>query len=63
MREFKALTADELGRKIGKSRVSIANWENGKGCPTLKDVCAIANALDIDPRRFLVKDQPVAVGQ
>ncbi|MDO8357209.1 MAG: helix-turn-helix transcriptional regulator [Nitrospirota bacterium] len=55
LRSFKRLSPEALGRSIGKSRITIINWEKGRMTPTAKDIVAIANAFDIDPASFFGK--------
>lgn len=60
VRELKQLSYEDLGQLIGKTKVSISKWEKGITYPNLSDVCAIANAIDIDPRVFFSCSQNTA---
>ena len=55
-RELQGLSPEQLGKLLGKSGVSITNWEQGKTFPRITDLTALANAFDIDPRVFLRKE-------
>ncbi|KST84206.1 helix-turn-helix domain-containing protein [Lactococcus lactis] len=48
LRGLHGLTQQELGDRIGQSKQSIYNYENGKKEPTIKTLYKIAGALDID---------------
>jgi len=55
LRSFKRLSHNEMGKAIGRSGVTISNWEKGRVTPTAKDITAIANTFDIDPSSFFLK--------
>ncbi len=46
LRARKRISAEELAKMVGVSRLTIANWENGKNMPTVKDAIKLAQALD-----------------
>lgn len=48
LRRLHGLTQQDLGDKIGQSKQSIYNYENGKKEPTMKTLYKIAEALDIE---------------
>jgi transcriptional regulator with XRE-family HTH domain len=53
MRRERRVSQSELGRRIGRSRATIANLENGNQGVLLQYVYAIAVALDADVIEFL----------
>lgn len=56
-RKLTNLTQQELAEKTGFSRASIVNWETGKYSPTLKQLQAIATALEISLPELLGADK------
>lgn len=46
-RNLKGLTQEELGKKLGVTRQTIASWENNKKVPDIMTGRDIAKALDI----------------
>jgi transcriptional regulator with XRE-family HTH domain len=47
------LTQRTLATHIGRTRVTVANWEAGRGSPTVADLYALAVALKVDPAELL----------
>ena len=45
-RELRGMTQDELSRRVGVDRVTIANWEAGKTEPKLSHALKLAEALE-----------------
>lgn len=41
-----------VGELIGKSRISVINWEKGKGSPNVHDIDKLSNALGISQYFF-----------
>lgn len=48
-REYRGLSQDALGNRLGVSDVTVSRWETGKRRPDLNAQAAIAEALDIEP--------------
>lgn len=44
-RELRGMTQDELSRRVGVDRVTIANWESGKTEPKLSHALKLAEVL------------------
>lgn len=42
------LTQEELASRLGYSKASVSNWENGYSNPTLSDAFRISEILDED---------------
>src|SRR3990167_5435916 len=51
-RERRNLTPPQLAERMGRSRGTINDWENGKSAPSLLDLGALCSALLVDPRLF-----------
>ena len=47
-REVKSISQEKLAKKLGLSRISINNYEQGKQSPSLDTAVKIALYLDID---------------
>lgn len=45
-RELRGMTQDELSRRVGVDRVTIANWESGKTEPKLSQALKLAEVLE-----------------
>lgn len=71
-REYRDLTQEALGGRLGVTHVTVSRWETGKRQPDLNAQAAIAEALNIDVmdlRRHpdqpsadaLLRDQPQEV--
>lgn len=43
------LTQCALAARIGRSTGTVANWEAGRGSPTMADLYALAAAFAVDP--------------
>ena len=56
-RRIKGMTQEELGRRIGLSRTSVTNIEQGRHHVSLHHLFRIANALQIPPE-VLLPPQP-----
>jgi transcriptional regulator with XRE-family HTH domain len=52
LREQHGMTADELARRIYRSRMTISKLENARGRPNLKDIWKILEVLGITGDRF-----------
>ena len=52
-RRLKGMTQAELGRRIGLSRTSVTNIEQGRHHVSLHQFVSIANALDVMPEALL----------
>lgn len=52
------LTQEEVGKEVGKSKNTIANYENGKSMPDMKTGKALAAlyGLSVDDLNFLPED-------
>lgn len=46
LRKEKNMSQEELGKRVGKSKVAICNYENGINFPSLDTLIALAKALD-----------------
>lgn len=53
IREVLGITQETLGKKVGLTRVSINNIENGNQRITLHTIENVANALNTTPRHML----------
>lgn len=61
-RTDKHLTQEQLEQKSGVNQATISALENGKVTqPTFQTVCALAEALDIDPRALKFDDAHAGV--
>lgn len=66
LREWRAskyLTQEELAAKVGVTFYTISNWELGIKQPRVKNLRALAAALDIQPEQIVLvqgKGNPVA---
>ena len=47
-RKAKKITQETLANEIGRTKGSIANYENGVSSPSVDDLMAIMRALDVD---------------
>lgn len=47
-RKNKGLTQEELAKKLGYSKASVSNWENGYSNPSLSDAFRVSEILDVD---------------
>lgn len=52
LREKKFMTMSELARRLGLPVSCISRWESGKAKPKLKNLDALATALEIDPKEL-----------
>jgi transcriptional regulator with XRE-family HTH domain len=52
-REARNMTQDELRSRLGKSKTSISNWETGKTAPTVENLRALCQVLDVAPELLL----------
>lgn len=52
-REKVALTQEQAATKSGLSKSTIANYENGRRSPRLKELQRIAEAYNVDVESFL----------
>ncbi|MFD1179666.1 helix-turn-helix domain-containing protein [Paenibacillus puldeungensis] len=48
IREWRELTKEELGERIGVSGVTVGYWESGRNEPRMGKVQQIANVLNVD---------------
>lgn len=53
LRELQGLTQEELARKVGVSRQSVAAWERGEAIPNLENLILLARALGVPFETFL----------
>lgn len=55
----KRLTQEELARKVGYTKATISNWENGVSVPRMKDAFILAEILeeDVDFLFYTQKEQ------
>lgn len=53
MRETLGITQDDLAKRVGLSRTSLVNFENGKQRCMLHDIDAMAKALGSTPKHLL----------
>lgn len=51
-REQRGLTPPQLAERLGRSRGTVNDWENGKSVPSLLDLGPICRELGVDPRLF-----------
>ena len=56
VRQNKNMTLVELAQKAGIGKTTINNIENGKVSPTLKEMEALAKALDVQIRDLFESD-------
>lgn len=47
-RKKNGLTQEELAKKLGYSKASVSNWENGYSNPSLQDAFKVAQILNED---------------
>ena len=52
-RRLEGMTQAELGRRVGLSRTSVNNIENGRHHASLRQLFAIAEALQVSPEAIL----------
>lgn len=68
-REFRGLTQERLGQRLGVSGVTVHRWEKALALPNTNVLAALAEALDISPTDLyrhpaqpsadaLLRDQP-----
>jgi transcriptional regulator with XRE-family HTH domain len=55
LRELKGLSAVEFARDLGVSRITVANWERGKGTPTAANLARICTVYNAIPASFFVR--------
>jgi transcriptional regulator with XRE-family HTH domain len=60
-RRLRRISQAELGAKIGLSRASIANLENGNQGVLLHHVFACAQSLDVDVKELLPSGAEIAI--
>ncbi|MEM8643018.1 MAG: helix-turn-helix transcriptional regulator [Cyanobacteria bacterium P01_G01_bin.54] len=48
LRESSGLSQEQLAARLGKTRNTIADWENGKKIPRLDHAVDLAKALDVE---------------
>ena len=54
------MSIDEASLLIKKSKGTISNWENGKGCPTFQDIIELCLAYNIELSDLItIKDTSV----
>ncbi|UII27550.1 helix-turn-helix transcriptional regulator [Fulvivirga maritima] len=53
LREQKGLTQEELSNRSGQAFSQIGRFERGVRSPTLSTLIAIANGLDVHPKKLL----------
>jgi tellurite methyltransferase len=52
LRKNRGLSQEALAHLIGKTKLTVFNWENGKTSPTLFDVRDLCEALEIHQDAF-----------
>lgn len=58
LRESKGMSQSELARRIGVSRSTICNYENGhRAKPSTPVICTIAEALEVAPEELYAEIQ------
>lgn len=55
LRAQKKLSPAELGKMIGKSRMSIINWEKGRTSPNMRDIDRMTELFDMSKDFFWAK--------
>ena len=48
LRQKKGLTADEVGKQIGKSGKTVNAWENNRGQPDAEILIALCDIYEVD---------------
>ncbi|GJM84091.1 hypothetical protein HMSSN139_65870 [Paenibacillus sp. HMSSN-139] len=56
IREWRDLTKEELGERVGVSGVTIGYWETGRNEPRMGKVEQVANVLNVDIDDLLFSD-------
>ncbi|MER7906918.1 MULTISPECIES: helix-turn-helix transcriptional regulator [unclassified Streptomyces] len=55
-RDAKPISRAKLGAKIGYDPQSLYGYERGLATPSVKALCALADALDVTPGEFFADD-------
>lgn len=71
-REYRSLTQQQLGDRLGVSDVTVSRWETGRALLNTNVLAALSEALSIEPQDLyrhpdqpsadaLLRDQPVEI--